>query len=127
MKRVVIADDSATARMFVRRCLEISGLGDAEFHEASNGVEAMALLKEQKADLLVTDLTMPEMGGLDLMKRIAASPFLSGVPVIVITSSSNPAVEEELTALGAKAILGKPISPPRMIEALELAGMQEEQ
>lgn len=118
MKRVVIADDSALARMFMRRCLEITGLSDADFVEAANGEEALERLKEVPADLLVTDLTMPGVDGLGLMRKIAASPRLNGLPVLVVTSAGNTQQRAELTELGVAAILSKPISPPVVAEAL---------
>lgn len=118
MKRVVIADDSALARMFLRRCLEITGLSDAEFVEAANGEEALERMREAATDLLVTDLTMPGVDGLELMRRIAASPRLSGTPVLVVTSAGNEMQRQELKKLGVSAILSKPISPPVVADAL---------
>ncbi len=118
MKNIVIADDSALARMFIRRCLEIAGLGDANFFEASDGNEAIQKMKEVTADLLVTDLTMPNMNGIELMRRISVSPRLSGTPVLVVTSAGNEEQRKELLALGVTRILSKPISPPMLVEAI---------
>jgi len=118
LKNIVIADDSALARMFIRRCLEIAGLGDANFFEASDGSEAIVKMKEVKADLLVTDLTMPNMNGIELMRRISSSPRLSGTPVLVVTSAGNEEQRKELMSLGATRILSKPISPPLLVEAI---------
>lgn len=119
IKNIVIADDSALARMFIRRCLEIAGLGEANFFEASDGSEALVKMKEVKADLLVTDLTMPNMNGIELMRRISSSPRLSGTPVLVVTSAGNEEQRKELMELGATRILSKPISPPILIEAIQ--------
>ncbi len=119
IKNIVIADDSALARMFIRRCLEIAGLGEANFFEASDGSEALVRMKEVKADLLVTDLTMPNMNGIELMRRISVSPRLSGTPVLVVTSAGNEEQRRELMELGATRILSKPISPPILIEAIQ--------
>ena len=118
MKRIIIADDSATARMFIKRCLEIIGMGDAEIIEAEHGKEALAAAKEQKVDLLLTDLNMPVMDGETLVKWIKASPKLCDLPVIVITSAGNPAKEAQLIELGAHRVLNKPVSPPVMMDAL---------
>jgi two-component system chemotaxis response regulator CheY len=118
LKNIVIADDSALARMFIRRCLEIAGLGDANFFEASDGSEAIVKMKEVKADLLVTDLTMPNMNGIELMRRISSSPRLSGTPVLVVTSAGNEEQRKELLARGAAPILSKPISPSMLVEAM---------
>lgn len=124
MKRIVIADDSYTARMFIRRCLEIVGFREAQFAEATNGKEALALIKEAPTDLLVTDLNMPVMDGETLLKWVKANPRLNGLPVLVITSAGNPAKEAELLKNGAFAILNKPVNPPALSEVLQL--LQEE-
>ena len=118
MKRIIIADDSATARMFIKRCLQIIGLGDAEIIEAEHGKEALAAAKAQDVDLLLTDLNMPVMDGETLVKWVKASPKLCDLPVIVITSAGNPAKEAKLLELGAHRVLNKSISPPVMMDAL---------
>lgn len=118
MKRIIIADDSATARMFIKRCLEIIGMDDAEIIEAEHGKEALAAAKAQHVDLLLTDLNMPVMDGETLVKWVKASPKLCDLPVIVITSAGNPAKEAQLIELGAHRVLNKPVSPPVMMDAL---------
>ncbi|WP_321368692.1 response regulator [uncultured Desulfuromusa sp.] len=70
MKRIIIADDSATARMFIKRCLQIIGLGEAEIIEAEHGKEALTAAKAQEVDLLLTDLNMPVMDGETLVKWV---------------------------------------------------------
>jgi len=116
---IIVADDSVTARMIVKRCLEIAGLSDATFLDARDGTEALELARNNKVDLLVTDLNMPKMDGLSLLKHIKASPRLSEMPVLVVSSLTNQAKIEELMSLGASAILGKPVSPVDISEALE--------
>ncbi|MDX2495276.1 MAG: response regulator [Desulfuromusa sp.] len=118
MKRIIIADDSTTARMFIIRCLQIIGLGDVEMIEAEHGKEALAAAKAQEVDLLLTDLNMPVMDGETLIKWVKASPKLADLPVIVITSAGNPAKEAQLLELGVHRVLNKPVSPPMMIDAL---------
>lgn len=118
MKRIVIADDSGTARMMIRRCLEIIGLSEAQFAEAENGKEALALVKKEPADLLVTDLNMPIMDGEALLKWVKASPRLFDMPVLVITSAGNPAIAENLLEIGAFAVVNKPINPAKLNEVL---------
>ncbi len=118
MKRIVIADDSATARMFIKRCLDIIGFGDAEIIEAENGKEALAAAKAEPTDLLLSDLNMPVMDGETLLKWVRASPKLLDMPVVIITSAGNPAKEQELLQLGALKVINKPVSPPLLLEAL---------
>ena len=118
MKRILIADDSGTARMVIQRCLEIAGFQGAEFIEASNGKEALVLLKEKPADLVATDYNMPEMNGADLLKNIKASPRLHDIPVLVITSAANPQKIDELKKMEAFAVLSKPLTPAELAAAL---------
>lgn len=128
MKHVVIADDSATARMLIRRCLEIAGLADAEFVEVANGQEALVVMKQSRPDLLVTDLTMPDMDGVTLLRSMAASPRLNGIPTMVVSSQTNPQVDQELKQLGVKAVLPKPVNPAVVAEAfgqLEIMGDED--
>jgi len=118
MKRILIVDDSKTARMFIRRCLEISGFQEADFEEAENGQMAIDILKKNPADLVVSDLNMPQMDGEELLKKIKSSPRLHDIPVMIITSAANPKKIEELKSLQAFAILKKPVSPPEVTQAV---------
>lgn len=118
MKRIIVADDSATARMFIKRCLQIIGFGDADIVEAADGKQALEAAKEEATDLLLTDLNMPVMDGETLVKWVKASPKLCDMPIVVITSAGNPAKEAQLLELGAHRVINKPVSPPVMMEAL---------
>ncbi|MDR9502369.1 MAG: response regulator [Desulfurivibrionaceae bacterium] len=116
--RIAIVDDSGTARMFIRRCLEIAGFHEAEIIEAENGRDALEAIRLQPVDLLLTDLTMPVMDGLTLLKWLKSNPRFVQLPVLVITSAGNPARERELLKLGAMALISKPVSPARLNEVL---------
>jgi len=116
---IVIADDSRTARFLIRQYLEMVGFYHAEFIEAENGRQALQLLKESKADILFTDYKMPEMDGLDLLRRVKASPTLHELPVVVITSFANQAKIDELSENGAYAVLQKPLSLSKLHETMK--------
>jgi len=117
MNRIVIADDSGTARMFTMRCLEVLGYQDVDTIECENGAEALQNLKDQSTDLLITDLTMPVMDGTALVKMVSEDDSLDVKRVIVVTSAGNPAKEEELAKYGA-SIISKPISPAKLAAVL---------
>jgi two-component system chemotaxis response regulator CheY len=123
MSKILIADDSSTARMYTRRCLEICGLNNATFAEAADGREALDMLKTENFDLLVTDITMPIMDGMELLAQIYSSPKLNHIPVLVITSADNPTRANELNLLGVKSVLSKPVNPPAMLEVLNNMGI----
>ena len=108
--KILIADDSRTARFLIRQYLEMAGFYQAEFIEAASGREALDRLKENSVDLVITDYKMPEMDGLDLLRRVKASPKLHDLPVLVITSFANQAKIDELLENGAFAVLQKPLS-----------------
>jgi len=118
--KILIADDSALARTITRQCLEIAGYGAATFFEAKNGIEALDLAKDQKIELMVIDLNMPEMDGKSLLKRVKSSPKLFELPVLVVTSSRTEQKEIDLRNLGAFAVLNKPISPAIIASTLEI-------
>ena len=118
MMKIIIVDDSATARMIVRRCLEIAGLSDAEFIEAENGKEALALLKEHKVDFVISDLNMPVMDGEMLLKWMKASPKLNEIPLVILSSAINAAKDRALLDMGAFAVMSKPISPAKISEKM---------
>jgi two-component system chemotaxis response regulator CheY len=123
---ILIADDSGTARMFIKQCLEISIEEEVQFLEAANGQEALQLLKNAGADMIVTDLNMPVLDGRELIRRISASPKFNGTPIMVITSSGNEARKQELLDLGAWVVLRKPVNPMVIAEGLETLAAKKE-
>ncbi|MEJ2635078.1 MAG: response regulator [Calditrichia bacterium] len=119
LNRILIADDSAIARSIIKRVLEINGLVDIEIFEAENGKIALDLLKKNPCDLVFTDLNMPDMSGEELLKRIKSSPRLTDIPVIVISSLTNPAKEKKLIKENALAVFTKPVSLPEISRFLK--------
>jgi two-component system, chemotaxis family, chemotaxis protein CheY len=118
MQTILIVDDSSTARMFIKRCLEISGCMDALFKEAADGSQALQILEQGPVDFIVADLNMPVLDGRCMLKQLKANPKTSAIPVVVITSASNYAANVELMSEGAYAVLSKPITPPMIISSL---------
>lgn len=118
MNTILIADDSATARMVIKRCLQIAGLAEAQFLEAGHGQEVLDILKDGPVDLLVTDLTMPIMDGTELLRLVKQDERLQGMEVLVISSAKNDAKEKELLEMGAFAVLPKPVSPAMLTQTL---------
>lgn len=118
IERILIVDDSLTARLMIRRCLEIAGFDSTRFREAAHGREALALLREEPSDLVLTDLNMPEMDGKTLLAHLKASPRLNAIPVIVISSITNEIEEDALRARGVAAVIRKPMSPMVIMEAI---------
>lgn len=118
MQTILIVDDSSTARMFIKRCLEIAGFMEATFIEAADGSRALDLLRQEPVDLVVADLNMPVLDGRCMLRRIKERPETAALPVVVISSASNDAANAELLAEGAYAVLSKPVTPPMIIASL---------
>jgi two-component system chemotaxis response regulator CheY len=118
-KRVLIIDDSRTARMFIKQCFEIAGFLGCEFLEASQGAEALAQMNDNPdLALVITDINMPVKDGIAMIRDMRASKALRHIPVLVITSTQNSAREQELKALNVEAILAKPLHLPLVAQRL---------
>jgi two-component system chemotaxis response regulator CheY len=109
-QKILIVDDSKVSRVIIQRCLEMIVSAESTYVEAANGKEALAEMNEQDFDLVIADINMPEMDGKSLLKWIRSSEKLKGIPVVFVTSTDNPAQVEELKALGANAVLAKPVT-----------------
>jgi two-component system, chemotaxis family, chemotaxis protein CheY len=109
--RVLIVDDSAVLRRMVKRALTISGLPADPVHEASNGQEALGILRENWIDIVFADINMPVMSGAEMLSNMKQDPTLSGTPVVIVSSEHSEKRIEELKALGARAFLVKPFRP----------------
>jgi two-component system chemotaxis response regulator CheY len=117
--RVLIADDSPVMRSFVRRVIELSGFDLSECFEANNGDEALALLRTEWVDAVLTDVNMPVLDGEEFMRRIAADEVLRSIPVIVISTDITSGRIERLMALGARGYIAKPFLPATLRAELE--------
>ncbi|MBN2657252.1 MAG: response regulator [Spirochaetales bacterium] len=117
-EKIMIVDDSATSRMIIRRCFHIAGYEKSEYTEAEDGLAALHLLKDNPVDLIVSDLNMPRMDGTTFIRRLKMKEGASRIPVIVISSMGNDAVREELEGTGVLAVIRKPLSPAKILEAL---------
>lgn len=108
---ILIVDDSETARMIIRKCLEIIGFQGVKYNEADNGREALNIMKKTDVNLIFTDFNMPVMDGGVFLKWVKGSHKFKDTPVVVITSAGNPAREQQLKQDGAFAVIKKPVSP----------------
>lgn len=117
--RILLVDDTSTARIFAKKCLTNIGLHDAEFIQAKNGIEALAAARQSPPDLILTDLMMPEMDGEALLRELKADAGLRHVPVLVVSSAGNVARKDALLAMGALDVLPKPFSTAEIYDVLK--------
>ncbi len=124
--RILIVDDTTTARIFAQKCLANIGLHDAEFIQAVHGIDALQKIRESPPDLILTDLMMPEMDGETLLKELKADPDLQAIPVLVVSSAGNMARKDALLAMGALDVLPKPFSTTEIYDVLKSFLEEEE-
>ncbi len=118
-RHVLIVDDSSTARMIVQRCIQMSGLPVETFGFAENGLDAIAYLREtQGVSVVVTDINMPKMDGQTFLRLLKSDPATGGIPVVVVSSIVEGGEDRALLSLGAAAVIKKPVSPAKILEAM---------
>ena len=110
MKRVLVVDDSPLMRRYVIRSLAMAGM-EISVYEAGDGREAARMALEILPDLVITDLNMPEMSGVELLAWLHSAPGLEHTPVLVLSADQGPKRSSELLAAGAVAYLTKPATP----------------
>ena len=121
MHRILIVDDSATIRKMVRASLR--PLSSAEFVEASNGLEAIEQIALGAVALMILDLNMPDMHGVDVLKFVRKHRGSRDVPVVVLTTRGDDSSRETALAAGATQYLTKPFLPQVLLStARELLG-----
>jgi two-component system, chemotaxis family, chemotaxis protein CheY len=109
MRKILIVDDSQTIRRMVAASLQ--ELNDIRFEEASNGLEAIELLARERINLLILDLNMPEMHGLEVMQFMRSHARYSEIPIIVLTTKFDTESRRSARDGGASQYLTKPFDP----------------
>lgn len=119
--KILVVDDSRAMRMIVVRTLKQTDLGShADVVEATNGAEALGLVREQQPDLVLSDWNMPEMSGIQLLEALNAEGITP--PFGFVTSESTPEMYERAMANGAKFLVTKPFTPESLGKALTSVG-----
>ena len=117
---VLIVDDSAIIRTMVKKAIAMSGLEVSTVHEAGNGREALEVLNHNWVDIVFADLNMPEMGGVELVEKMAADNMLVSTPVVIVSSDQSEARILELKERGIRAYIKKPFRPENFREAVNM-------
>ena len=114
--RVLIVDDSSVMRKIVERSLRQAGIEIGEVAEASNGAEALAEVHKAPFDLILSDINMPAMDGLEFLRNLANIESAKGVPVVMITTEGSEARVVEALSSGARGYIRKPFTPEQVKE-----------
>ncbi len=108
---MLVVDDSPVTRKMVRRALGLCGLDVADVIEASDGAEALEKLGQRRVDLVLADINMPVMNGIELVERMSQDPELCSVPVVIVATPMSQDRVEYVLDRGARAYLAKPFRP----------------
>lgn len=114
MPKILVVDDSPVVKKIVTTTLVKKGF---EVKEALDGVAALEILLSEKIDLVITDLNMPKMDGLQLTREIRKNPMYKRIPVIMLTT--NPSEEQKALEAGANLYLKKPVTSEELISHIQ--------
>lgn len=117
-KTVLIIDDSNTMRKIVSRSLRQAGLDCDAILEAADGAEALALLENEKVDVILSDINMPNMDGIEFLRIKGTKDNIKAIPVVMITTEAGADILSETRALGSVGNIKKPFTPDQVREVL---------
>jgi len=108
---VLVVDDSRAMRSVIKKTILASGVDVNEFYEASDGLEALATLKKDRIDIILTDFNMPHMDGMELLQELKKDDQLKTIPVIVTSVEGSRKRVDAFKAQGIVAYIKKPFTP----------------
>jgi len=114
--RTLIVDDSSVMRKIVERSLRQAGLETMVVIEAANGKEGLDVLCRRKVDLILSDINMPLMDGLEFLRQLRTQALAPDVPVVMITTESSEEHVKQAILLGAQGYIRKPFTPEQVKE-----------
>jgi len=117
VKSVLIVEDSATTRAMIRAVIEDME-EDFTALEASTGFEALKLLPQESFDLIITDINMPDVNGLELIHFVKTNPNYQHIPMVIVTTERSSEDKERGLALGASAYITKPFTSEQLQEVI---------
>ncbi len=116
--RILIVDDSSIMRTLIKRVVTLAAVPVDDILEAGNGAEALEILESGDVQLLLTDINMPVMTGVELLQRIAGDDRWNGLTRVVISTDGSSCRREEVANLDVRCYLEKPFSPEVMRDVL---------
>jgi two-component system chemotaxis response regulator CheY len=128
MRRILVVEDSASTRSFIRSALEAGDrLGPCDVVEAASGFDALRLLPRGPYDLVITDINMPDINGLELVQFIRKSDRHRSTALIIISTQSSEKDRQRGLSLGADEYMAKPLSADELVSTVDrlLSGRPE--
>ncbi len=117
-QNVLIVDDSATIRQMIKRTMKVAGLNVAEVYEAANGIEALAQLSDHEVAVVLVDINMPTMNGIQLLTRMKETESLRDIPIVIASTEGSTERIEQLKKIGATGYVRKPFQPEQLRDVL---------
>ena len=114
--RTLIVDDSSVMRKIVERALRQAGLDPLVVLEAASGIEGLDVLKASQVDLILSDINMPSMDGLEFLRQVRSQNLAPGVPVVMITTESSEEHVKQAIQAGAQGYIRKPFTAEQVKE-----------
>lgn len=115
-KRILVVDDSVTMRDMVKFALENAGY---DVHLAVDGNDAVEVLDDTTFDLVITDINMPKMDGIDLTRHIRDDARMSSLPVLCLTTERGETTKTAAKAAGATGWIAKPFDPDKLLQVVK--------
>lgn len=116
---ILIVDDSGVTRAVLKRTIEMTQVPVENFYEAANGVQGLEKLETESVDLIMTDINMPEMNGMEMAAAILGNPNTTNIPIVIISTHAEDTRIQELKSQGIKAYIHKPFTPEGIREVLD--------
>ncbi len=116
-KTILVVDDSSTTRSLIAS--QLSESGDYEIQEAATGFEALKMLPAGKVDLIITDINMPDINGLELISFVRENPIYRDIPTVIISTEDSAEDRKRGMELGAEEYIVKPFTAGELREAVE--------
>ncbi len=117
-KTLMIIDDSATMRKIIMKTVRMSGLEFERTEEAGNGAEAIQKLQASSVDIVLCDINMPEMNGIEFVKQARQLDCIKNTKIIMVSTESAQDLIDNLMSSGANGFITKPFTPERFQEKL---------
>ncbi|MBN1764664.1 MAG: response regulator [Sedimentisphaerales bacterium] len=111
---ILIVDDSATMRTVIKRTVNMSELPIGEYFEAGNGKEALEVMRQNWIDLVLADINMPEMNGIEMTEQMQNDEELRNIPVVVVSTEASTTRIEQLKDKGVRGYIHKPFTPEKI-------------
>ena len=108
---VLIVDDSSSMRAVIKKIIKVSGFDVGHYWEAGDGKDALEILKKEWIDLVLSDINMPNMNGLELVRIMSADEALKAIPVVIVTTEGSAEKISKARDLGASGYIKKPFLP----------------